>query len=98
VEDVEDEPLFAERVAGIDIGKAMVMATIRVLGSAGGSRRRQETPAVRDDLAAGVAGRLDCATRRPYFSPVIFRCSLSEFEYPNVLQLARGDYYPRGIT
>jgi transposase len=41
VEDVEDEPLFAERVAGIDIGKAMVMATIRVPGS--GSRRRQET-------------------------------------------------------
>jgi transposase len=43
VEDVEDEPLFAERVAGIDIGKAMVMATLRVPARAGGSRRRQET-------------------------------------------------------
>jgi transposase len=40
VEEVEDEPLFAERVAGIDIGKATVMVTIRVPGQ---RRRRQET-------------------------------------------------------
>ena len=40
---MEDEPLFCERVAGIDIGKAMVMVTIRVPGDAG-SRRRQQEP------------------------------------------------------
>jgi transposase len=43
VEDVEDEPLFADRAAGIDIGKATVMATIRVPGEAGSTRRRHET-------------------------------------------------------
>jgi hypothetical protein len=37
VEDVQDEPVAAERVAGIDIGKAMVMATIRVPGAGAGA-------------------------------------------------------------
>src|SRR5271155_4471963 len=53
VEEVEDEPLFAERVAGIDIGKAEVMVTIRVPGP--GRRRQQETRAfktTRKDLLA----------------------------------------------
>ena len=43
MQDVEDEPLFAGHAAGIDIGKATVMATIRVPGEHAGSRRRQET-------------------------------------------------------
>jgi len=43
VEDVEDEPLFAGRAAGIDIGKKTVMATVRVPGEHGSARRRQET-------------------------------------------------------
>jgi hypothetical protein len=30
MEEVGDEPLFCDRVAGIDIGKAAVMVTIRV--------------------------------------------------------------------
>jgi hypothetical protein len=30
MQEVEDEPLFCERAAGIDIGKAEVMVTIRV--------------------------------------------------------------------
>ena len=30
MEEVEDEPLFCDRVAGIDIGKKTVMVTIRV--------------------------------------------------------------------
>ena len=30
MEEAEDEPLFAERVAGIDIAKAEVMVTVRV--------------------------------------------------------------------
>jgi hypothetical protein len=80
VEDVEDEPLFAERVAGIDIGKAMVMATIRVPGS--GSRRRQETRqfgTTRRDLLALAAWLREWQVERAgmeatsdYWKPVLF--------------------------
>ncbi len=55
MEEVEDEPLFAERVVGIDIGKAEVMVTIRVPSDTGSGRRQQETRsfrAVRTDLLA----------------------------------------------
>jgi len=43
VKDVEDEPLFAERVAGIDIAKAGVEVTIRVPSDTRPGRRQQET-------------------------------------------------------
>lgn len=43
MEEAEDEPLFCERAAGIDIGKKMIMVTVRVPGAAPGGRRRQET-------------------------------------------------------
>ena len=43
MEEVEDEPLFADRVAGLDIGKAGVEVTIRVPGKTAGRRRQQET-------------------------------------------------------
>jgi len=62
VEDVEDEPLFAERVAGIDIGKAAIMVTIRVPSDTRRGRRQQETRefrAVLKDLLA-LAGWLGC--------------------------------------
>jgi len=55
MQEVEDEPLFAERVAGIDIAKAEVVVTIRVPGDTGRGRRQQETRAfraVRKDLLA----------------------------------------------
>jgi len=41
--EAEDEPLFCERVAGIDIGKATVMVTIRVPSDARKGGRQQET-------------------------------------------------------
>jgi transposase len=41
--EVEDEPLFAERAAGIDIAKAGVEVTIRVPSEARTGRRQQET-------------------------------------------------------
>src|SRR5215472_1092202 len=41
--DVEDEPLFAERVAGIDIAKAGIEVTIRVPSDTRPGRRQQET-------------------------------------------------------
>jgi transposase len=43
MQDVQDEPLFAERVAGLDIAKAVVEVTIRVPSDATAGRRQQET-------------------------------------------------------
>jgi transposase len=43
VQDVEDEPLFAERVAGIDIAKAGAEVTIRVPSDSRAGGRQQET-------------------------------------------------------
>lgn len=43
MQDVEDEPLFAERVAGIDIAKAGIEVTVRVPSDARAGRRQQET-------------------------------------------------------
>jgi len=61
MEEVEDEPLFADRVAGLDIAKAAVEVTIRVPGRTAVGRRRQETRAFGTtrrellDLAAWLA-------------------------------------------
>jgi transposase len=55
MEEAEDEPLYCERVAGIDIGKAQVMVTIRVPSDTRKDGRQQETRefrAVRKDLLA----------------------------------------------
>ncbi|MGH8257232.1 MAG: IS110 family transposase [Steroidobacteraceae bacterium] len=43
MEEAEDEPLFCERAAGIDIGKSMVMVTVRVPSEARKGGRAQET-------------------------------------------------------
>src|SRR5450759_3998686 len=43
MQDIEDEPLFAERVAGIDIAKAGIEVTIRVPSDTRPGRRQQET-------------------------------------------------------
>jgi transposase len=43
MQDVQDEPLFTERVAGLDIAKAGVEVTIRVPGDTTPGRRQQET-------------------------------------------------------
>jgi transposase len=43
VEEVTDEPLHRDRVCGIDIGKAGMVATIRVPSDANPARRAQET-------------------------------------------------------
>src|SRR5487761_330218 len=62
VQDVEDEPLFTERVAGLDIAKAEVEVTIRVPSDTGTGRRQQETRtfgATRKELLA-LADWLRC--------------------------------------
>jgi transposase len=82
MEQIEDEPLFCERVAGIDIGKTAVMVTIRVPSDTRQGRRQQETRefrAVRKDLLA-LADWLRCwgVTRAgmeatgDYWKPVYF--------------------------
>jgi hypothetical protein len=43
MEEAEDEPLFCERAAGIDIGKQMIMVTIRVPSDRRKGGRQQET-------------------------------------------------------
>jgi hypothetical protein len=45
MQDTEDEPLFAERVAGLDIAKAGVDVAIRVPSDSSPGRRQQETRA-----------------------------------------------------
>jgi transposase len=41
--EVHDEPLFADRVAGLDIAKAIVEVTVRVPSTMTPGRRQQET-------------------------------------------------------
>jgi transposase len=43
MQDVEDEPLFADRAAGIDIAKAGIEVTIRVPSDTRAGARQQET-------------------------------------------------------
>ena len=82
MQEVEDEPLFAERVAGIDIAKAEVMVTIRVPGDTRRGRRQQETRpfrATHKDLLAladwlrtwGVT-RIGMEATGDYWKPVYF--------------------------
>ena len=62
MEEAGDEPLFCERAAGIDIGKATVMVTIRVPSESREGGRQQETRefrTVRKDLLA-LADWLRC--------------------------------------
>ena len=90
MEDVEDEPLFAERVAGIDIGKAEVMVTVRVPSDTRKGRRQQETRAfraVRKDLLAladwlrswGVA-KVGMEATGDYWKPVYFLLEREGFD------------------
>jgi transposase len=90
VEEAGDEPLFAERVAGIDIGKAAIMVTIRVPSGARRGRRQQETRefrAVRKDLLA-LADWLRCwqvtkvgmEATGDYWKPVYFLLEREGFD------------------
>ena len=62
MEDVQEEPLFVQHVAGLDIAKAEVEVTIRVPSGTRSGRRQQETRtfgATRKELLA-LAGWLRC--------------------------------------
>jgi transposase len=77
VEEVTDEPLYRERACGTGIGKAQMLATIRVPPDEGRSRRMQETRAfgtTRRDVLA-LADWLRC------------------WQVPAVVMEATGDYW-----
>ena len=82
MQDVEDEPLFAERVAGIDIAKAAIEVTIRVPGEGRAGRRQQETRAfgttrrqlleLADWLRAWGVTRAGMEATGDYWKPIYF--------------------------
>jgi transposase len=88
MEEVEGEPLFCERAAGIDIGKQSVFVTIRVPSEAREGGRQQETRefrTVRKDLLA-LADWLRCwgveraRITSDYWKPVFFLLEREGFE------------------
>lgn len=88
MEEVQDEPLFAERVAGVDIGKAGLVAAVRVPGK--GGRRMQEVrsfPTTRlglEELADWLDGhgvtRVGMESTPDYRKPVFFTLERRGFE------------------
>ena len=88
--EVEDEPLFAERVAGIDIAKAEVMVTIRVPVDTGSGRRQQETRSFRatrkdllhlaDWLRSWGVTRASMEATGDYWKPVYFLLEQEGFD------------------
>jgi transposase len=90
MEEVEGEPLFCERAAGIDIGKQVVAVTIRVPSESRDGGRQQETRefrTVRKDLLAladwlrchGVE-RVGMESTSDYWKPVFFLLEREGFE------------------
>jgi transposase len=90
MEDVEDEPLFCERVAGIDIGKATVMATIRVPSETRKGGRQQETRefgttmrqllALADWLRSWQVEKAGMEATSDYWKPVYFTLERAGFD------------------
>ena len=82
MQDVEDEPLFCERVAGLDIAKAIVEVTIRVPSDTTAGRRQQETrtfgttrrelESLGDWLACWGVTRVGMEATGDYWKPVFF--------------------------
>jgi transposase len=90
VEEVTDEPLYRDRVCGIDIGKAGMAATIRVPSEKNPARRAQETR----EFATTKRGVLELAdwmrcwqvpavvmeATSDYWKPVFYRLEAEGFE------------------
>src|SRR5215472_6228792 len=82
MEEVQDEALFADRVAGLDIAKAGVEVTVRVPGATAAGRRRQETrsygttrrelESLADWLASWGVTRAGMEATGDYWKPVFF--------------------------
>jgi transposase len=82
MQDVEDEPLFCERAAGLDIAKAGVEVTIRVPSDTTAGRRQQETrsfgttraelEALGDWLRSWGVTKIGMEATGDYWKPVFF--------------------------
>src|SRR5712691_6343567 len=82
MQDVQDEPLFAERVAGLDNAKAEVEVTIRVPSDTTAGRRQQETRAfgttrrelesLGDWLTCWGVTKIGMEATSDYWKPVFF--------------------------
>jgi transposase len=80
--EVEEEPLFAERVAGLDIAKAEVEVTVRVPSEVTAGRRQQETrtfgatrrelDALADWLRGWAVTKIGMEATGDYWKPVFF--------------------------
>ncbi len=77
MEEVTDEPLYRDRVCGIDIGKAQLYATIRVPSDQNPARRASET-------------RSFAATRRGVLALADW---LRSWQVPAAVMEATGDYW-----
>ena len=90
MEEAEDEPLFAERVAGIDIGKKEIMVTIRVPSDTRPGGRQQETRSFRtfrkdllalaDWLRAWQVTKVGMEATGDYWKPVLFLLEREGFD------------------
>lgn len=90
MEDVGEEPLFCERVAGIDIGKKEIMVTIRVPSERRKGGRQQETrafgttmkqlTALADWLRVWDVAKIGMESTSNYWKPVYFLLEREGFE------------------
>jgi len=90
MQDVQDEPLFVQRVAGLDIAKAEVEVTIRVPGDTMPGRRQQETRTfgttrrqlldLADWLRSWGVTRVGMEATSDYWKPVFFLLESREFD------------------
>jgi transposase len=90
VQEAEDEPLFCERAAGIDIGKQMIMVTIRIPSDTRRGGRQQETRefgttrrqllALADWLRAWGVERAGMESTSDYWKPVYFTLEREGFD------------------
>ena len=90
MEEVTDEPLYRDRVCGIDIGKARMAATIRVPSDANPARRAQETRsfgttkrevlALADWLRSWQVPAVVMEATGDYWKPVFYRLEAEGFE------------------
>jgi transposase len=90
VEEVSDEPLYRDRVCGIDIGKAGMAATIRVPSETNPARRaaetrsfgttRREVLALADWLRCWQVNAVVMEATSDYWRPVFYRLEAEGFE------------------
>ena len=90
MEEVTDEPLYRDRVCGIDIGKAAMVATIRVPSDKDPARRAQETRsfgttkrevlALADWLRCWQVPAVVMEATSDYWKPVFYRLEAEGFE------------------